>query len=244
MRKLTLTFDNGPDPECTPGVLDTLKERGVPATFFVCGLGNGLHPASKAKTDEGRRILERARNEGHWIGNHSLTHTVELGTTRDPEVVRREIGDNEELLGDLNEHRLFRPYMSGGLLSPRIFSPEAIEYLCDEQYTVAMFNCLPRDWEIPDAWPDEAFRLGQDQNWSVVIVHDIATYTSMNHLAGFLDRAIAEDVEIVQEFPDDPTCVPIVHGKVVGPLDDITCGETPAEPHPIAALSTRHVHED
>ena len=42
MKKLTLTFDNGPDPECTPEVLDLLAERGVRATFFVCGQGNRL----------------------------------------------------------------------------------------------------------------------------------------------------------------------------------------------------------
>lgn len=243
MRKLTVTFDNGPDPDCTPRVLDTLKERDVKATFFVCGLGNRLHPALQAKTDEGLRILERARAEGHWIGNHSLTHSVELGTTRDVGVIHREIGYNEELLGDLNEHHLFRPYMSGGLLSPRIFSPEAVQYLCEEEYTVVMFNCLPRDWEIPDRWPDEAFRLAEDQDWSVVIVHDVAGYGSMNYLAAFLDRAIAEGVEIVQDFPSDPLCVPISEGEIMGSLDGMVCGDSPEEPHPIAALAADHVNE-
>ena len=244
MNKLTLTFDNGPDPACTKQVLDVLKERDVRATFFVCGLGNRLHPALPAKAEEGRRILERAVEEGHWVGNHSLTHTIELGTTRDANVVRREIGDNEALLGDLNEHRLFRPYMSGGLRSPRIFSPEAIQYLCDEKYTVVLFNNLPRDWEVREAWPAEAFRLGAGQDWSVLIVHDVDTYTSMNVLGDFLDEARERGVEIVQDFPPDPACVPIRNGEVVGDLEDILCGETPEEPHPIARMATEHVNEE
>lgn len=243
MRKLTVTFDNGPDPECTPSVLDTLRERDVRASFFVCGLGNRLHPACMAKADDGRRILERARSEGHWIGNHSLTHTIELGTTRDPEVVRREIGFGEELLGDLNEHRLFRPYMSGGLRSRRIFSPEAVQYLCDQRYTVVLFNNLPRDWENPEGWPEVAFRLAEEQDWSVVILHDVGRYGSMARLASFLDRAIAEGVELVQEFPPDPSCVPISAGEITGALDGVVCGDAPEEPHPIAALAVEHVNE-
>ena len=59
-------------------MLDILSERGIQATFFVCAQGNRLHPALKASSDDGRRILERARREGHWVGNHSLTHSVEL----------------------------------------------------------------------------------------------------------------------------------------------------------------------
>ena len=81
MSRVHLTFDNGPDPECTPEVLDVLGERGIPASFFVCGRGNRLHPALPAGSDEARAILERARREGHWIGNHSLTHSIESTRT-------------------------------------------------------------------------------------------------------------------------------------------------------------------
>ena len=63
MKKLTVTFDNGPDPECTPEVLDILAEREVRASFFVCGQGNSLHPAKRARTAEARAILERHQSE-------------------------------------------------------------------------------------------------------------------------------------------------------------------------------------
>src|SRR5438552_67542 len=85
MRRLTLSFDNGPFPDVTPGVLDVLARFGVTATFFVCGR-DVVDPARRA-------ILSRAKAEGHRIGNHTLTHTIELGTTDDPAVIEREIGD-------------------------------------------------------------------------------------------------------------------------------------------------------
>ncbi len=240
MKRLTLTFDNGPDPSCTPRVLDLLGERGVNATFFVCGQGNKLHPAAKAGGDGERAILERARAEGHWIGNHSLSHTLELGTTRDKARIEREIAGCDEILGDLNEHRLFRPYMAGGQWTKRIFSPEAVDHLCRHGYTTVLFNCLPRDWAEPDAWPEEAMRQMEALDWACLIVHDVSRYGSMDHLGRFLDAVAERDVRVVQEFPDD--CVPIRNGQLVGALDEILCGDTPEEPHPISAASVDHVH--
>ena len=69
--EVTLTFDNGPEPEVTPAVLEVLRRRGLRASFFV--LGHKL-------ADPARRALaERAHAEGHWIGNHTFTHAVPLG---------------------------------------------------------------------------------------------------------------------------------------------------------------------
>ncbi|MDJ0787942.1 MAG: polysaccharide deacetylase family protein [Myxococcota bacterium] len=240
MRRLTITFDNGPDPECTPGVLDALGERGLPATFFVCGRGNRLHPACRAGGDAERAILERARSEGHWIGNHSLTHTLELGTTRDEARIEREIIGCDEILGDLNEHRLFRPYMAGGQRTKRIFSPEAVDHLCRNGYTTVLFNCLPRDWAEPETWPEEALRQMEALDWACLIVHDVSRYGSMQHFARFLDEVARRDVEVVQEFPGD--CVPIRKGELVGSLDGIVCGEKAEVPHPVSAASVEHVH--
>ena len=234
-KKLTITFDNGPDPACTPYVLDTLSERKIKATFFVCGNGNTRHPALKASSIEGVDLLERIRNEGHWIGNHSLTHAIELGTTRDLNIVKREIGRNEELIGTFNEHQLFRPYMGGGILGKRVFSPESIGYLCDNDYTVVLFNCVPRDWEIPETWPTEAFRQMANQEWTLLIVHDVSRFGGMPKLAEFLDQAIEQGYEFVQHFP--PDCVPIKNGKIVGSLDGLVCGEIPERPSKSAAAA-------
>ena len=71
MFDVTLTFDNGPEPSVTPRVLNVLARRGVRTTFFVIG--------NKLLTRDVRACTERAHAEGHWIGNHTWTHTRPLG---------------------------------------------------------------------------------------------------------------------------------------------------------------------
>ena len=63
-RLVALTFDDGPDPRWTPAILDILKARHVPATFFIVG--------ENALTERG--LLERMVGEGHEVGSHTYTH--------------------------------------------------------------------------------------------------------------------------------------------------------------------------
>ena len=62
--KIALTFDDGPDPQWTPKILDVLKEKKATATFFLIGI----------QTDKFSGIAKRIYNEGHTIGNHTFTH--------------------------------------------------------------------------------------------------------------------------------------------------------------------------
>jgi peptidoglycan-N-acetylglucosamine deacetylase len=62
--KLALTFDDGPDPRWTPRILEILKEKNVPAAFFVIGTDVSQWP----------QIVKREYAEGHEIGNHTYTH--------------------------------------------------------------------------------------------------------------------------------------------------------------------------
>jgi peptidoglycan-N-acetylglucosamine deacetylase len=61
---VALTFDDGPDPRWTPRILDILKAKKVPATFFIVG--------ENALTE--RNLLNRMISEGHEIGSHTYTH--------------------------------------------------------------------------------------------------------------------------------------------------------------------------
>jgi peptidoglycan/xylan/chitin deacetylase (PgdA/CDA1 family) len=61
---VALTFDDGPDPEQTPRILDTLAFFGVPATFFLVGERVTRHPD----------IVLRILDEGHAVGNHTYSH--------------------------------------------------------------------------------------------------------------------------------------------------------------------------
>ncbi|MAP55597.1 polysaccharide deacetylase family protein [Altibacter sp.] len=59
-----VTFDDGPIPEVTPWVLDTLKHYNAKATFFCIGDNTRKHPA----------LFQRILSEGHAIGNHTFHH--------------------------------------------------------------------------------------------------------------------------------------------------------------------------
>ena len=63
-----LTFDDGPIPESTPFILDTLREFGIKATFFVVGENAERYP----------ELLKRIKEEGHSVGNHTYNHMGSL----------------------------------------------------------------------------------------------------------------------------------------------------------------------
>ena len=206
--KLTLSFDNGPFPDVTPGVLDALAEARATATFFVCG--------KEAGDPRRRPLLERIRAGGHRIGNHTQSHSVELGASRDPEAPRREIEDAQAALGAFaSADKLFRPYGAGGVLGPRLLSPAAVRHLCDGGYTCVLWNSVPRDWVDPTGWPERALADLRRQPWTLLVLHDIPS-GAMRALPGFLARARDAGVELAAELP--PACVPILRGRVVGSL--------------------------
>ena len=62
--KVAITFDDGPDPEWTPKILDVLKQEKAPASFFLIGI----------QADKFSDITDRIYREGHEIGNHTFTH--------------------------------------------------------------------------------------------------------------------------------------------------------------------------
>ena len=210
-RKLTLSFDNGPFADVTPGVLDALAAAEATATFFVCG--------KEARDPERRALLERIRADGHRIGNHTWSHRVEFGATSDPDAPRREIERAQAALGDFADaDRLFRPYGAGGVLGPRLLSAGAVRHLCDGGYTCVLWNCVPRDWEDPSGWPERALAELRSQPWTLLVLHDIPS-GAMRALPGFLARALDAGVELTAELP--PACVPILRGSVVGSLDGL-----------------------
>lgn len=63
-RRVYLTFDDGPDPQWTPRLLDVLATAGVQATFFMVGSKVRAHP----------ELARRVAAAGHHIGNHTYSH--------------------------------------------------------------------------------------------------------------------------------------------------------------------------
>jgi peptidoglycan-N-acetylglucosamine deacetylase len=209
MFDLTLSFDNGPDPEVTPRVLGILADRGLKATFFVIG--------EKLADPARRKLAQRAHDEGHWIGNHTFTHNVPLGEQRDPRTAENEIGRTQDLIGDLaHPSRWFRPFGGGGNLDTRLLKPSVVDHLVSHHHSCVLWNAIPRDWDDPDGWVDRALDQCQAQAWTLIVLHDLPT-GAMTHLETFLDRAGTAGAHIRQDFP--PGCVPIQQGQIVRPLD-------------------------
>lgn len=97
-RAVALTFDDGPNPDATPLVLDALAARGVKATFFVLGRHAERWP----------QLVARAAAEGHAVGNHGYFHRKLQ--FRSPAYVRNdlELGTNAIVNAGGSRPRLFR----------------------------------------------------------------------------------------------------------------------------------------
>jgi len=178
-----------------------LRERDLKATFFVVGEQLRAH----------RALTERAAADGHWIGNHTLTHPRPLGSLG--EGAREEIETTQALLGPLSRpEKLFRPSGEGGDLEPGLLNETAIDTLVAGGYTCVLWNAVPRDWEDARGWVDRALRQISEHDWTLLVLHDVAG-ASADRLESFLDRA---DVTVRQDFPSG--CVPIRDGQIVGRL--------------------------
>ena len=89
VKKIAITFDDGPHPCYTEQLLDGLKERGVVATFFVTGEHAELHP----------EVIARMQEEGHLIGNHTYSHIQLTKSNRDK--FRDELIKTNEILKEI-----------------------------------------------------------------------------------------------------------------------------------------------
>ena len=206
--EVTLTFDNGPEPGVTEQVLEVLKREKILATFFVLG--------AKLADPARRRLAAQAHAEGHWIGNHTMTHGVPLGRLREPGAARREILETEQLLGELaHPDRLFRPFGGGGALGPHLLNEEAVSILRERKMTCVLWNAIPRDFADPDNWVRRALEQCGAQPRTLLVLHDLPN-GAMKHLPAFIERIRASGGTFRQDFP--PECVPLRRGETLHPL--------------------------
>lgn len=106
-RQVAITFDDGPDPEITPRILDALDARGAHATFFCIGERAAANPA----------VVREIARRGHGVENHSMRHAYTFALHSLPGF-RREISAAQSLLADITGRapRFFRAPM--GLRNP------------------------------------------------------------------------------------------------------------------------------
>ena len=118
-----LTFDDGPNPEITPWVLDYLKEKNILATFFCVGTNILKYP----------ELFERIKLEGHSVGNHTMNH--EKATKVSFQAYKKSIAETEKLV----QNKLFRPPYG------RINAWQS--YTLSKRYQLIMWSWLSYDFD-------------------------------------------------------------------------------------------------
>ena len=134
--RLAITFDDGPDPEWTPKILDVLKEKQAPATFFLIGI----------QADKFSDLTQRIYREGHEIGNHTFTHPDISNISH--RFMQLELNLTERLFASRLGMRtiLFRPPYSIDQEPDTEDQVRPLEITQDMGYTTVGNKIDPSDW--------------------------------------------------------------------------------------------------
>ncbi|WP_337060153.1 polysaccharide deacetylase family protein [Kineococcus sp. G2] len=154
-RVVALTYDDGPDPEQTPALLDVLAERSVRATFFVLVERAEAHPG----------IVRRALDEGHEVELHGIDHTrlSALGTREAVARVREGKDRLEQVTG--RPVRFFRPPYGAQTL-PQVLGFRSLGL------EVVLWSGWAQDW-VHDEVPAVAGRIVRPFSpGAVILLHD------------------------------------------------------------------------
>ncbi len=170
-----LTFDDGPDPEFTPLLLDALDRSGAKATFFVLGERVGGNEA----------LLREVEARGHEVALHGMTHRRHDGL--DEEAARAELTEGLAAIesAGVTRPRRYRPPF--GASSP------TLARVCDELgLELAYWSAWGQDWDpIPAA--RIAGLVERDlEPGAVILLHDSALYAEREDA-----RATVEAVPLI-----------------------------------------------
>lgn len=160
---VSLSFDDGPDPKFTPEILDILKARGVPASFFVVGV----------EAEQSPNLLRREYAEGHTIGNHTYSHPNIAAVSA--ERTRLELAATLRIIEHTTGRstKLFRPPYNADSEPQTI--DEVIPILRAQQagYLSIGERIDPRDWQ-PGITPDAILAdiMAEKDEGNIVLLHD------------------------------------------------------------------------
>ena len=167
-RKLYLTFDDGPDPDATPFVLDVLKKYGIRATFFCTGSRVTSSPA----------LFARIAAEGHATGNHGYSHLNGLKTP-----VRKYCADI--MRGrEVTCSNLFRPPY--GRLRRRQYK------ILERSMRIVFWDVMPYDFDNTlDPSASLAALKRRLRPGSVIVLHDTSGSHALSYLEQFIKSALS-----------------------------------------------------
>lgn len=221
---IALTFDDGPDPDVTPKILDILEQKHAPAAFFIVG-ENGLeHPG----------ILRRIAADGFEIGNHSYTHpnlaqVTPLGTKLELNATQRLI---EAYTG--RSTKLFRaPYFGDAepTTADELGPAEIAQKL---GYTIVGLHVDPGDWQRPgvqaivDRTMAQVHAATTEHSSNIVLLHDGGgnREQTIAALPQIIDRLRAEGYHLVPVADligakHDTVMPPVANGDRVAVAADV-----------------------
>jgi len=159
-KEVALTFDDGPDPDWTPKILDVLKREHAPATFFLIGI----------QADKFSGLVKRIYSEGHTIGNHTFTHPdVSSISSR---YMRVELNLTERLFASLVGVRatLLRPPYAIDEEPDTADQVRPLEFAQDLGYITVGNRIDPNDWNLNDPTEANGRRTAEDIS-SYVLTH-------------------------------------------------------------------------
>ncbi len=164
-KRVVISFDDGPDPEWTPKILDVLKRYNVKATFFVIGLEAEKYPA----------LLKRVYREGHEIGNHTFTHPDISNISA--QYAQVELNLTERLMAAKLGIKpvLFRPPYSIDQEPDTADEVRPLELTQNMGYITVGDKIDPDDWrDNPRPSPEQITKSVMDQlgHGSVILLHD------------------------------------------------------------------------
>jgi peptidoglycan/xylan/chitin deacetylase (PgdA/CDA1 family) len=184
-RQAALTFDDVPDTEFTPQVLDVLKKYGVKATFFVIGNRAEAHP----------EIVKRILQEGHVIGNHSYDHP-NLPKLSD-NAFRDQVLKTESILTGIAGYtpRLFRPPYGN-------MNESQIQWLASQHFYIINWNVDSLDWEGLNAKQVISNVLGHVGPGSVILQHGAGGHGedlsgTIQALPGIIENLQSKNIQLV-----------------------------------------------
>ncbi len=148
-RAVYLTFDDGPIPESTPFILDTLRRYNAKATFFMVGENVLRH----------HDLYNRIVSEGHQIGNHTFNH---IGSFKHWTLT---YAMNTEQANNIIKAHLFRP--------PHGWMRHSVYWWLQRKYKIVMWDLVTRDyskWLTADDVVRNVKRYAR--NGSIITFHD------------------------------------------------------------------------
>ncbi|WP_330354545.1 glycosyltransferase [Streptomyces chartreusis] len=159
---IVLTFDDGPDPEWTPKVLDALKRNNAHAVFFITGTMASRYPD----------LVQRMVDEGHEIGLHTFNHP-DL-SYQSKKRIDWELSQNQlALAGSVGiRSSLFRPPYSSKSVNMDNNSWPVTEYIGNRGYITVVNDTDSEDWRKPGVEEIVRNSMPKSGKGAIVLMHD------------------------------------------------------------------------